>query len=746
MTLRGLEGVVAYLDDILVWGSNVKELRMRRDAVLQKLGVDGFRLNQEKSVMEADEVEFLGFRLNQEGFSQTEDRLEVIKEMPPPQNIDQLRHTLGVFTHLREFAGSKFSSVSEPLYRLLRKNSNWCWGVEENAAFLHIQEALLQNLALSHPSWKLPFVLRTDASRVGVGAALYNVRKDGKRVPISFFSKCLPKSMRKKGIPYLEAWAVKEAIKKFSHYLRGQSFTVETDHKPLLALNTKEIKNERIQSWFDDLDKYHYKIVHVPGSEMVEVDALSRLIKGDSYALSHLNWGEEQKKDEEVNWLYQFVLSGECPSPCSDGLKRKLKSWGKGMSISSGVLVKEKWDKEDDTAHERIVVPFHMINQVIEDVHNPSHLGITSTHNRMRLAFWWNNMREDVTQYVRACGGCAMGKDGGMVEAQEKGSWPPAQGPRRRIHMDILGPLEIRGKKQYILVIVDSFSKFVLAKGVESVSSLETMGAMNEMWRAKFGTPLEVVTDQATTFTSAQFTHFIRTCWGSQLIHGIPYHSQDNGQVERMMHTLADCLRAKGVEEGFDDWEMHLHNICHDINMTTHPSTGYSPSYLMFGEGYAGPPPSEGILGDVSVNMSNRQKQMKETRTQVKKKLEVTGVSYKKPLASNRSNNISVGERIVLKSLPSKKLSPKFSKSGIILERYGRNRVLIKMDNGKELYRHIKQVKRWVERMKLEIREIQKNGEDVQLPKKGLRRSNRFRELDKISYRESGEYDEHKEN
>ena len=53
---------------------------------------------------------------------------------------------------------------------------------------------------------------------------------------------------------------------------------VYTDHNPLTGLKTMKNKNERLVRWSLALQEYNLEIQHIPGSENVVADALSRCI------------------------------------------------------------------------------------------------------------------------------------------------------------------------------------------------------------------------------------------------------------------------------------------------------------------------------------------------------------------------------------------------------------------------------------------------------------------------------------
>ena len=59
------------------------------------------------------------------------------------------------------------------------------------------------------------------------------------------------------------------------------------------------------------------------------------------------------------------------------------------------------------------------------------------------------------------------------------------------------------------------------------------------------------------------------------------HHPQGNSLVERFNCTLLTTL-ATCAQQHPSSWELHLQKVCFAYNSSKHPSTGYSPFYLMF--------------------------------------------------------------------------------------------------------------------------------------------------------------------
>ena len=108
-----------------------------------------------------------------------------------------------------------------------------------------------------------------------MGAVLSQVR-NGEEHPVTFISRKLLKHEQNYATVEKECLAIKWAITKFKYFLLGRTFTLITDHAPLKWMALNKGKNARVTRWFLELQDYHFKVVHRPGKEHGNADALSR--------------------------------------------------------------------------------------------------------------------------------------------------------------------------------------------------------------------------------------------------------------------------------------------------------------------------------------------------------------------------------------------------------------------------------------------------------------------------------------
>ena len=107
------------------------------------------------------------------------------------------------------------------------------WDNTTTQSFSAVKKALASATLLAHPKPHALTNVMTDASNTAVGAVLQQYI-DGQWQPISFFSKKLQPAEMCYSTFDRELLAVDLAIKHFRYFLKGRTFHVVIDHRPLV--------------------------------------------------------------------------------------------------------------------------------------------------------------------------------------------------------------------------------------------------------------------------------------------------------------------------------------------------------------------------------------------------------------------------------------------------------------------------------------------------------------------------------
>jgi len=183
---------------------------------------------------------FLGHIVSQDGIHPDPEKVSAINQMKTPQNVSDLRRFMGLVNQLGKFS-SAVAQISQPLRELLSTKRAWLWGPAQEEAFRAVKTEMAKPSVLAFYDPAAETKVSADASSFGLGAVLF--QKSGEVwKPVAYASRSLSETEQHYAQIEKEALATTWACEKFSTYLIGKTFDVETDHKPLVPLlNTKHL-------------------------------------------------------------------------------------------------------------------------------------------------------------------------------------------------------------------------------------------------------------------------------------------------------------------------------------------------------------------------------------------------------------------------------------------------------------------------------------------------------------------------
>ena len=265
-----------YIDDVLVFSENVGDHAIHIRKVLDELKKHGLTVKFSKCAFGQKKVEYLGHMIGGGVLAVPSHRATAMAEYRLPITKKQLRSFLGAASYYRKFVEglARFTSALSPATSL-SSPTKVDWTKERLEAFDSIRVSLVDACVLTIPTLKDIFSLHTDASGQGIGATL-NVQREGRELPVAFYSRQLQGAERRYSATELECLAIYKSILYFSHFLIGCHFTVITDHQALVSLLSSNVLNRRLRGWVIHLMDYDFKILYRPGSKHQDADALSR--------------------------------------------------------------------------------------------------------------------------------------------------------------------------------------------------------------------------------------------------------------------------------------------------------------------------------------------------------------------------------------------------------------------------------------------------------------------------------------
>ena len=461
--LDRLDGLLTIHDDMVVYGvGDTEEEAMANhnknlERFLQPCRQKGVKLNEKKLKVMCKEISYMGHLVTAGGLKPDPDKVEAVRNMPKPNNVQAVRRFCWFVNYLAKFL-PRLAEVLEPIQQLTRNDVEWQWRHEHEAAFEKVKALVTAAPLLKYYNPKEELTGQCDASDKGLGAALIQ-----KGQPIAFASRALTDPQTRYAQIEKEMLAVVFSLNKFDQYGYGRPVTVQSDHKPLSATASKSLRSapKRLQGILLKVHKYNVSIVYKPGRQMHLADTLSRAFLA--------NTDNTQGKFDRVNAVKLLPMTDESPeemkrSTHDDEILQLFKTviqtaWPEDKHLLPVVLAPYFSYTDELSVYdglvfkgERLIILRQMRQKIEERLHS-SQIGINGCLRRARECIFWPCLSDELRQYISQCETCS--KYDSKQQKETLMSLEIAERPCEKIGTDLY---TIDGNDY--LIVVDFFSNF----------------------------------------------------------------------------------------------------------------------------------------------------------------------------------------------------------------------------------------------------------------------------------------------
>lgn len=567
---RDLDFVTCYIDDILIASMSAEEHKKHLRLLFSRLRKEGLQVHPAKCVLGVPELDFLGHRVSSAGIAPLPQKVEAIVNFPKPSNVKKLRQFLGIVNYYNRFlpnAAEKMMCLNQLTAGCSKNSSKEIkWTSSDVEAFEALKQYISELTMLVHPAPDGKTTLTTDASATAIGAVLQQ-EVNGKLSPVAFFSKKLTEPQQKYSTYDRELTAIFMALHHFEYFLEGRTFTIKTDHKPLIfALQkTSQCSSARVARQLAYISQFDCSIEHISGKNNSVADALSRTVASILPNETRINFDEiihAQVNDVELEQLLH-------PSSTTSLKLRPIMT-----KHSSRPL----WC-DTSTEPKRPYIPNDWRKRIFESFHCASHPGIRATRDLIRQRVVWPSINKDVRKWTRECIPCQTSK----ITRHVKSPAGQIVTPNERfqiVHVDIVGPLAPSKGHRYLLTCIDRYTRWCVALPMVDCTAETVARTFLHGWVASFGPPIIIITDQGVQFESHLWKELLATL-GTKRHRTTSYHPQSNGLVERMHRRLKEALKASSSS---DNWLDALPMVLLHMRATTSADTNVSPAELVYGQ------------------------------------------------------------------------------------------------------------------------------------------------------------------
>ncbi|KAM1006077.1 hypothetical protein ACFX2A_002871 [Malus domestica] len=519
-----------FMDDFSVFGNSFDHCLSNLTFILKRCVETNLVLNWEKCHFMIKQGIVLGHIISEEGIEVDKSKVDLVRHLPSPTSVREVRSFLGHAGFYRRFI-KDFSKIAQPLCRLLQKDVAFDFDDAYSTAFKQLKEALTSAPIITPPDWSLPFELMCDASDYVIGAVL-GQRKNKQPHVIYYASRTLNDAQLNYSTTEKELLVVVFALDKFRSYLLGTKVIIFTDHAALKYLLTKKEAKPRLIRWMLLLQEFDIEIRDKKGVENVVADHLSRMVHEEASPISE-TFPDEQLMSIQVSgpWyadLVNFLVSKHIPSTLNRNQRDKLKKDARFYVWDDPYL----WKFCPDQIVRRCVneSEFQSILTFCHSYACGGHFGTQRTALKvLECGFYWPTIFRDARTFCLTCDRCQR-----MGNISAKDQMP--QNPILSVEIfdvwgiDFMGHFSSSHGFLYILLAVDSVSKWVEAKATQTNDSKVVAKFVKSNIFARFGMPRVLISDEGSHFCNRIIEALLKKYNVTHRV-STPYHPQTSGQA-----------------------------------------------------------------------------------------------------------------------------------------------------------------------------------------------------------------------
>ena len=412
---------------------------------------------------------------------------------------------------------------------------------------------------LTYPDLNREFELYTDASEIALGAIL----KQGKAV-CGIFSYKMKGAEINYTILEKETLCIYKAMEHFKPILFSAKTNIFTDCKNCIENSDLSKRSNR---WKLLLEQFNYTLRHVEGKQNKLADTISRL---NICSTRYHKTSKSPLNIDEINRLH---------------IKHPP---DKKIQTQTAHIYGYSWKVN---TKKKIIINHEITNKVIQIIHESLiHPGFLKMYTFCQEFFKIYNLKESLKNCLNLCRTCNLSKmKQNKLGKVKQTVW--GNHPNELVAIDIKGPIKtqffqtkINHKQFYLVVMIDTYTRFTETKLIWSISSEEIVKAFVEEWINKHNKPKRIISDRGRQFISNKFAQM---CENYAIKHTMTscYSPTSNSIVERANGQIGEVLR---ISKGKTLNEV-VKSIHTRLNLTNHKSTGYAPINLfkninIFGE------------------------------------------------------------------------------------------------------------------------------------------------------------------
>jgi hypothetical protein len=335
---------------------------------------------------------------------------------------------------------------------------------------------------------------------------------------------------------------------------------------------------EMVIRWKIAVQDYDFDIEHIPGVDNIVADGLSRLIADPAKPVSSQIQNIPQtlallcpfEPENEEDFLFLNIWEEENSSEITEDIFCPLSDSQVTSKIPARIY------ELIGRAHNSFV-GHHGRERTLAKI-----MSILKRDKALATQFSELTLTDYVTQFIKQCPVCQK-LSTLHVPIQARAFTTATYEPHQRLNVDTIGPLPPDADGNcYILVLIDTFSRWIELYAIKTVTALEAAKVLLQHF-GRFGQAQELQSDNGSQFVN-EIIKELCLLIGVEHKRTLAYSSEENAIVERANKEVLRHLRAIIHDtKVLETWNVFLPFVQRIMNAAVSQSTGVSPAQLLFG-------------------------------------------------------------------------------------------------------------------------------------------------------------------
>ncbi|XP_017970500.1 PREDICTED: uncharacterized protein LOC108660728 [Theobroma cacao] len=273
-------------------------------------------LNSTKYFFGVISRKLLGFVVSERGIEVDPDKVQAIRDLPPPKIQKEVRGFLGMLIYIAQFI-SQLTLKCDPIFKLLHKHNPRAWNEECQVTFDKVKEYLLSPSMLVPLVVGRPFLLYLTVNEGSMGCVLGQHDETGKKErAVYYLSKKFTKYESKYFLLEKMCCALAWTTHRLKQYVLYHATWLIVKLDPIKYIFKKPSLSGRVARW--QMLLFEYDIVYV-SQKVIKVNAIVDFLAkrvGEDYEpmesefpdedLMSVCQTNEEESEEKKNWKMFF--------------------------------------------------------------------------------------------------------------------------------------------------------------------------------------------------------------------------------------------------------------------------------------------------------------------------------------------------------------------------------------------------------------------------------------------------------